>query len=86
MKKGRYHCRVGPVLSERERDALEREFLRRQRWLPGGTLVAPIRELADRYDCPHRFNLEKGRHYCTSTCYLKNFLPRSAQQAGRHCG
>lgn len=73
MRKGRYHCLVGPVMTPPEAETVRKIFSRKGRWLPGGTLIAPIRQLADRYDCPHRFSCGPGQHYCTSTCYLKNF-------------
>lgn len=62
------------MLNDEQQAALRREFAAKKRWLPSGTLLAPIRQLADRYDCPHRFSIGKGRHYCASTCYLKHFL------------
>jgi hypothetical protein len=82
MRKGRFHCVVGPVMDRQAVADLHEEFVRKKKWLPTGTLVAPILQLTDRYDCPHRFSLGKGRHYCTSTCFLKHFVPREAAGAG----
>jgi hypothetical protein len=82
MRQGRFHCVVGPVMEAEAEAAVREEFARKKRWLPGGSLVAPILQLADRYDCPHRFSIGKGRHYCTSTCYLKHFVRREAVGAG----
>lgn len=73
MREGRFHCAIGPVMNEVQAQALRREFAARRRWIPHGTLLAPILELARRYDCPHRFSIGKGRHYCTSNCYLRHF-------------
>lgn len=77
MKPGRFHCVVGSVMGEEEAEKLRKEFARKKRWLPSGTLIAPIQELADRYNCPHRFSIGKGRHYCVSSCYLKHFVPKT---------
>jgi hypothetical protein len=72
MKNGRFHCLVGSVLKPEELDQLRTEFQKRKRWFPQMDLVAPIVDLGDRYTCPHRFSIAKGRHYCISQCYLRN--------------
>lgn len=73
MKQGRFHCQIGAVLKPEELEMLRGEFQKRRRWFPALELVAPIVDLGDRYNCPHRFSIAKGRHYCISQCYLRHF-------------
>jgi len=75
MKQGRFHCLIGNVLQPEEVGKLREEFQKRKRWFPQMDLVAPIVDLGDRYTCPHRFSIAKGRHYCVSQCYLRHFSP-----------
>ncbi|MDX6766101.1 MAG: hypothetical protein SFU85_04875 [Candidatus Methylacidiphilales bacterium] len=75
MKNGRFHCLVGAVMKAGELNELRSEFHRRRRWFPHMELVAPIIDLGDRYTCPHRFSIGKGRHFCVSQCYLRHFVP-----------